>query len=133
MVEDKGFQEPYLRELLKGRILIADRGFDGLRLPHTKVMTAGRGKGNASQRQYVESVLSVVGNSLRLPWKKGITAQAYIYAKSIAFNRKTKSLLLLPAVWCFSYFGYKSLKQGGCLTETPIRMQPWIPPFYSLH
>ena len=92
------FKSPYLRELLKGRILIADRGFDGLRLPHTKVMTAGRGKGNASQRQYVESVLSVVGNSLRLPWKKGITAQAYIHAKSIAFNRKTKSLALLPAV-----------------------------------
>ncbi len=92
------FKSPYLRELLKGRILIADRGFDGLRLPHTKVITVGRGKGNASQRQYVESVLSVVGNSLRLPWKRGITAQAYIHAKSIAFNRKTKSLALLPAV-----------------------------------
>ncbi len=32
------FKSPYLGELLKGRILIADGGFDGL-----KVMTAGRG------------------------------------------------------------------------------------------
>ena len=42
------------------RILIADRGFDGLRLLHTKVMTAGRGKGDTSRRRYVESVLSVL-------------------------------------------------------------------------
>ncbi len=48
--------------------------------------------------QYVESVISVVENSMSLPWKKGITAQAHIHVRSIAFNRKTKYLALSPDV-----------------------------------
>ena len=88
------FKSPYLRELLNGKTLIADRGFDGFKLPGVNVITVGRGKGKASQRQYVESVFSVVGRVLQLPWKLGITAQAYIHAASIAFNRRTRALAL---------------------------------------
>ncbi len=68
---DKGFQEPIPWGVAQREDLIADRGFDG-----PEVMTAGRGKGDASQRQYVESVISVVRNSLRLPWKKVIQSGA---------------------------------------------------------
>ena len=91
-------RSPYLRSILMGSVLIGDRGFDGLKLPGVEVMTVGRGKGKASQRQYVETVLSVVGKAMYLPWKKGITAQAYIHAKAIAFNRKTKFLALQQAI-----------------------------------
>jgi len=84
------FRSPYLRSFL--------RGFDGLKLPGVEVMTVGRGKGKASQRQYVETVLSVVGKAMYFPWKKGITAQAYIHAKAIAFNRKAKLLALQQAI-----------------------------------
>ncbi len=63
------FKSPYLEKSLKGRILIAYRGFDG-----PEVMTAGRGKGVDSQKQYAGSVLTVVGNPLRLPWRKVLQA-----------------------------------------------------------
>ncbi len=36
MVEDKGFQEPIPSGAAQREVLIADRGFDGLRLLHTK-------------------------------------------------------------------------------------------------
>ena len=47
-----------------------------MRLPALEVITAGRGK--IFQRQYVETVLSVVGKAMSLPWKKGITALRHL-------------------------------------------------------
>jgi len=77
--------------------MIGDRGFDGLKLPDVEVMTVCRGKGKASQGQYVE--LSSVWWEKLCPYPgKRHHCSRYIHAKAISFNRKTKLLALQQSI-----------------------------------